>query len=149
MEAQIKNHHEEDVEVALCAAIGCVDVSSLTKDENLRTILHNLLNSLKTVHGNEIYVCKGRDEIIIRGLYFTSDHVDLCENVCLHIIKSENGNIDSPFEYCQKTCEKFVIPYAQATLIENYSKLIYTLARNNVKFDARLVDTVFEIAIKA
>jgi len=43
METQIKNHHEEDVEVALCAAIECVEVKSLTKDENLRMILHNLL----------------------------------------------------------------------------------------------------------
>jgi hypothetical protein len=144
METQTK----EDGEVFECVDIHYVDVRSFTKDENLRTVLHHLLNSLKITHGNELYVCKGKNGIIIKGWYFVADYLASCENVCLHIVKSECKDIDNPLDYCEKTCEKIITPYARVTLIENYSKLIYTLARHGFEFNARLDDTIFQIEIK-
>jgi len=138
---------EDDVEVAWCADVGYVDFRSLTKDEKLYTVLHHLRSLLKTVHGNVVHACKGRSGIIIRGWYFTTEQMDLCINTCLHIVKSECEKADKPFNYCEKTCEKFVVSRARVTLIENYNKLVYTLAQHGFEFKARLGESIFQIEI--
>ncbi len=148
METQIEKPYEEDVEVAWCMDIGYIDFKTLTKNEELNTVLHHLQRSLKAVHGNVVQVCKGRNGIIIRGWYFVTEQMSLCTNICLHIVKSNSENIDNPLDYCEKTCEKFIAPRARATLIENYNKLVYTLARHGFEFNARLGDSIFQIEIK-
>jgi len=126
-----------------------VDLKTLTKDENLYAALRDLQHLLKSVHGNTIHLCKGRSGIIIRGYVFVTEQMDLCTNVCLHVVKSGPEDINNPLDYCEKTCGRFVASRAQATLIENYSKLIYTLAKYGLEFRSRLGEAFFQTEIKS
>jgi hypothetical protein len=144
-----KSTTQKEVEIIECLEFKSADIKSIVKSEKLYNALRYLQPRLETDYGNKIYICRGKNAIVIKGYYIISTHVDLCVNACLYVAQDKCENMSNPLHHCQDACWKFVEPYSHVVLVENYRRLVYELTYYGVEFSTKFRDKAFEIVIES